>query len=64
MSPTLFPKAKTQCATGKYTTVDQMATNTAHEVNFARSAIAPEMSAGVMIANINWKAAKTRTGTG
>ena len=30
-----------------------MATNTAQEVNFARSAIAPEISAGVMIANIN-----------
>ena len=30
--------------------------------NFARSAIAPEISAGVMIANISWKAANTRTG--
>ena len=33
-------------------------------MNFARSAMAPEISAGVMIANINWKAAKTRTGIG
>ena len=30
--------------------------------NFARSAIAPEISAGVMIANISWKAANTSTG--
>ena len=32
---------------------DQIATNTAQAVNFVRSAIAPEMRAGVMIANIN-----------
>ncbi|CAB4606310.1 unannotated protein [freshwater metagenome] len=63
-SPTLFPNANTQCATGKYTTVDQIATKIAHAENFARSAIAPEINAGVMIANINWNAAKTRTGIG
>ena len=32
--------------------------------NLARSAIAPEISAGVMIANISWNAANTRTGIG
>ena len=32
--------------------------------NFARSAIAPEMSAGVMMANISWNMAKTRAGIG
>ena len=33
------------------------------EMNLVRSAIDPEISAGVMMANINWKAAKTMVGT-
>ena len=40
------------------------ATNMPHAANFARSAMAPEISAGVMTANISWKAAKTRIGIG
>ena len=35
-----------------------------HDKNFARSAIAPEIKAGVMIANINWNAAKASSGIG
>ena len=31
--------------------------------NLTRSAIAPEIRAGVMIANMSWNMAKTRTGT-
>ena len=60
----LFPNAKTQCATGKYTTVTHRATKIVHETNFARSAIAPEISAGVMMANISWNVAKTSSGIG
>ena len=32
--------------------------------NFARSAMAPEMRAGVMIANISWNIEKARAGIG
>ena len=42
----------------------QIATNTAQAVNLVRSAIAPEINAGVIIANISWKAANARSGTG
>ena len=38
------------------------AMNSAHAVNFTRSASAPLIRAGVMMANISWKAAKTYTG--
>src|SRR4029077_9886395 len=33
-----------------------------HETNLVRSAMEPEISAGVMIANINWNAANTIVG--
>ncbi len=57
------PKSNTQCATGKYTMVVQIVMKIDQEMNFVRSAMDPEISAGVMIANINWKAAKTMVGT-
>src|SRR5664279_2286617 len=57
------PKSNTQCATGKYTMVVQIVAKIDHERNFVRSAIEPEISAGVMIANINWNAANTIVGT-
>ena len=46
----------TQCATGVYTTIAQSPRNQTHAENFMRSAIAPVISAGVMIANISWNA--------
>ncbi len=49
----------TQCAIGEYTTSDQIVTKTAKAPNFQRSAVAPVISAGVMIANMSWKATKT-----
>jgi hypothetical protein len=52
----------TECATGKYTRLVQPITNTIQPRNVARSAIAPEISAGVMIANISWKATKASIG--
>ena len=44
--------------------VTQMVTKTAHAVNLVRSAIAPEIRAGVIIANISWKAANASSGIG
>src|SRR3954449_5603596 len=52
--PFASPKLKTQWATGKYTSVTQKVTKTDQPRNLARSAIAPEISAGVMIANMSW----------
>src|SRR5664279_4310503 len=57
------PKSNTQCATGKYTMVVQIVAKIDQERNFVRSAIDPEINAGVMIANINWNAANTIVGT-
>src|SRR5438093_2429992 len=48
---------QTICARGKYTMNIQSVINSRIAENFIRSAIAPTMSAGVMIANINWKIA-------
>ena len=55
-------KAKTQCATGKYTKVAQMPAKTIQAPNFARSAIEPEISATVIAAKIPWKAINTAAG--
>src|SRR5204863_898077 len=44
---------QTMCANGKYTTNIQSVTNARIAENFMRSAIAPTISAGVMIANIS-----------
>src|SRR4051812_40655129 len=54
--------ANTQCATGKYTTVAQIAANSVHAQNLARSAIEPEIRATVMIANISWNITNASTG--
>ena len=53
---------QTECATGKYTRQVQPTTNAIQPRNVARSAMAPEISAGVMIANISWKATKASVG--
>src|SRR6266702_1295186 len=57
------PVPNTQLATGRYTTVNQIATKAVQPQNLVRSATAPEISAGVMIANMSWNIANTRTGT-
>src|SRR3954451_13766939 len=54
--------ANTQCATGKYTTVAQTPAKTIHAPNLARSAMAPEISATVMIAKTAWNATKAMDG--
>src|SRR5437762_541544 len=51
------PAPQTQCARGSYTNVDQRSRNTTYARNRIRSAMAPEISAGVMIANISWNMA-------
>src|SRR5881397_461388 len=51
------PAPQTQCARGSYTNVDQRTRNTTYARNRIRSAMAPEISAGVMIANISWNMA-------
>ena len=53
---------KTQCATGKYTTVAHNPANTSQGAKRIRSATAPEISATVMIANIAWNATNTIAG--
>lgn len=53
------PVPQTQCATGKYTSVTHRVMNSAQALNFTRSASAPLIRAGVMIANISWNTAKT-----
>ena len=47
------PMPHTMCAIGLYTTSDHSERNTAMALNFIRSANAPVISAGVMIANIS-----------
>src|SRR5688500_6001093 len=61
-SASLPSKSKTQCATGKYTIVAHRPANSSHGPNRARSAMAPEISATVMIANIAWNATNTVLG--
>src|SRR5688572_2129633 len=45
---------QTMCAIGQYTTSSQTVMNAHQTLNFMRSATAPRMSAGVMIANMPW----------
>src|SRR3954466_14222986 len=52
----------TQCAIGAYTHNDHSAMNTSIDENLMRSANAPVMSAGVMIANMSWNIMKTDSG--
>ncbi len=42
------------CAIGKYTRKHHSVVNSSMALNFMRSANAPEINAGVMMANINW----------
>src|SRR6202161_28688 len=51
-----------QCATGQYTTSSQIAMNHSSAENFTRSANEPQISAGVMIANVAWNIAYTLSG--
>ena len=48
------PLPQTMCAMGKYTMRVHSTMNRSMALNFMRSAKAPVISAGVMIANINW----------
>ena len=57
------PGPHTQWATGTYTSSAHTGTKTSHAPNFARSAIAPLISAAVMIAKVSWKVANRRVGT-
>ena len=42
------------CAMGLYTTMDQRTMNSAMALNFIRSANAPLIKAGVIMANMSW----------
>src|SRR5690348_14658918 len=54
-TPLIMPSIpQTMCAKGKYTMSIQSVTNTRIAENFIRSAMAPTISAGVMMANIIW----------
>src|SRR5438270_9970741 len=48
------PLPHTMCARGAYTTKNHKTRNSTVPLNFMRSAVAPVMSAGVIIANISW----------
>jgi hypothetical protein len=50
---------QTMWASGKYTRNIQPTMNSISALNFMRSAMAPTISAGVMMANINWYMAHT-----
>jgi hypothetical protein len=59
-TPFMNPSAPhTMCASGKYTTNIQIAMKAMMAENFMRSAMAPTISAGVMIANMSWYIANT-----
>ncbi len=45
-------------AMGSYTMMDHKTMNSTMALNFMRSAKAPVINAGVMMANINWKTMK------
>src|SRR5262245_42301633 len=52
----------TMCAIGQYTTSSQIVMKVTQTLNFMRSAIAPRIRAGVMIARIAWNMMKTDSG--
>ena len=52
----------TQCAIGAYTRIAHSPMNHTHAENLMRSAMAPVINAGVMIANMSWKARNTSGG--
>src|SRR5258705_3837009 len=53
---------QTMCAIGQYTSSTQIEVNATYALNFIRSATAPRISAGVMIANIAWNITKISSG--
>jgi len=56
------PPPHTQCATGAYTSSNHRLVNISMAENRIRSAKAPTISAGVMIANVIWNMTKTVSG--
>jgi hypothetical protein len=48
------PLPQTMCAIGSYTTIDHRTMNTSIALNFMRSAKAPAIRPGVMMANMSW----------
>ena len=56
------PPPHTQCAIGEYTRTDHSVRSISHPENFIRSAKAPVIRAGVMMANISWNAMNTDAG--
>src|SRR6476660_6137040 len=62
VSPTKPSHENTQGATGKQTIVTQSQMNRVQLQNLRRSATAPEISAGVMTANISWNMQNASTG--
>jgi hypothetical protein len=52
----------TMCAIGQYTSSSQSEMKTTKALNFMRSATAPRISAGVMIANMAWNITKISSG--
>jgi len=54
---------QTMWASGKYTRNIQPTMNSISALNFMRSAMAPTMRAGVMMANISWNIEKTLSET-
>ena len=56
------PPANTQCATGRYTRIDQRPMKPTHAGQRMRSAIEPVISAGVMTANVSWNATNASVG--
>ena len=60
--PSHPPSPQTQWQTGAYTTVSQIAMNRSTALNFMRSAKAPTISAGVMMAKVIWNVMNTDSG--
>ena len=56
------PLPHTMCAIGKYTRKHHSTVNSSMALNFMRSANAPQINAGVMMANINWYTMKVCCG--
>src|SRR6187431_1665241 len=65
-APSLYSQPstdQTQWANGEYTRIDHRTVNRTNAPKRLRSANAPVMRAGVIAANISWKAAKSTKGT-
>ena len=61
-APRKPPGPQTQWAIGAYTRIDQAPMNHSNAENFMRSANAPTISAGVMMAKVIWKVMNTDSG--